>query len=313
MSVIQRAWDDAYASFASSAFASDATVETNVCSRLSKFSALSIASFAWWARPASRRSWRSSRSRSPIVTVSAPTRLPSSRSGAITKRRDPFRRSTPSIWATTSGSSTKGSVRPSSHSWASSPGNLPAARRIDVRRIAVRGTSNEVAGRRFFLDPQRCAFGAEHARGHLDAPRQHIVGRFRRRKLAARLEQRVGDLGGLELLAVQAGLLQRHRGLVGKRCEQPLAILVERGRREHQAALDPVALGERAGGALAERWADAGDAGVASHSDAPSVSNSVTAVCTMCSQISSTVCARETTSAKASSALAPSASRRCCS
>ena len=35
MSVIQRACDDVYSSFASSAFASAATVETNVRSRLS--------------------------------------------------------------------------------------------------------------------------------------------------------------------------------------------------------------------------------------------------------------------------------------
>ena len=128
-------------------------------------------------------------------------------------------------------------------------GEPAAARRIDVRRIAVRGTSNEIAGRHVFLDPQRCALGAEHARGHLDAPRQHIVGRLRRRKLAARLEQRVGDLGGLGLLAVQPGLLQRHRGLVGKRRQEPLPVLVECGRREHQAAFDPVALGELGGGA----------------------------------------------------------------
>ena len=60
MSVIQRACDDVYSSFASSAFASAATVETNVRSRLSKCSALSIASFAWCARPASSASWRSS-------------------------------------------------------------------------------------------------------------------------------------------------------------------------------------------------------------------------------------------------------------
>ena len=35
MSVIQRAWDDVYASFASSAFASASTVETNVRSSVS--------------------------------------------------------------------------------------------------------------------------------------------------------------------------------------------------------------------------------------------------------------------------------------
>ena len=46
MSLIQRAWDDVYSSFASSAFASVATVETNVRSSPSKCSALSIASFA---------------------------------------------------------------------------------------------------------------------------------------------------------------------------------------------------------------------------------------------------------------------------
>ena len=84
MSLIQRACDDVYSSFASSAFASVATVETNVRSRPSKCSALSIASFAWCARPARSLSCRSTMKRSPTVATSAPTRPPSSRSGATT-------------------------------------------------------------------------------------------------------------------------------------------------------------------------------------------------------------------------------------
>ena len=153
-------------------------------------------------------------------------------------------------------------MRPSSHSSGELVGEPTTARRIGVRRIAVRRTGDEVAGRPVFLDPQRSAFGAEHARRHLDAPRQHIVGRLRSRKLAARLEQRIGDLGGLELLAIQTGLLQRHRGLGGERREQPLPVLVERGRREHQAAFDPVALGKLGREPVAERRADARDTGV---------------------------------------------------
>ena len=47
MSRIQRACEDVYSSFASSAFASASTVEKNVPSRLSKLPAFVIASFAW--------------------------------------------------------------------------------------------------------------------------------------------------------------------------------------------------------------------------------------------------------------------------
>ncbi len=46
-SVIQRAWDEVYSSFASSAFASASTVERKVASRLSKLPAFVIASDAW--------------------------------------------------------------------------------------------------------------------------------------------------------------------------------------------------------------------------------------------------------------------------
>ena len=53
VSVIQRVCDDVYSSFASSAFARAATVETKVASRFSKVPALVIASFAWCASPAS--------------------------------------------------------------------------------------------------------------------------------------------------------------------------------------------------------------------------------------------------------------------
>ena len=51
MSVIQRACEDVYSSFASSALASASTVERNVSSRLSKLPAFAIASFAWCAMP----------------------------------------------------------------------------------------------------------------------------------------------------------------------------------------------------------------------------------------------------------------------
>ena len=46
MSLIQRAWEEVYSSFASSAFVSASTVERNVRSSLSKLSALASASFA---------------------------------------------------------------------------------------------------------------------------------------------------------------------------------------------------------------------------------------------------------------------------
>ena len=60
MSLIQRACDEVYSSFASSALASASTVERNVRSRLSKERALVRASFACAAMPASRSSRRPS-------------------------------------------------------------------------------------------------------------------------------------------------------------------------------------------------------------------------------------------------------------
>ena len=61
MSLIHRACDDVYSSFASSAFARASTVERNVRSRLSKLRAFVSASRAWLAIPA-----RSSSSRERI-------------------------------------------------------------------------------------------------------------------------------------------------------------------------------------------------------------------------------------------------------
>ena len=60
MSLIQRACEEVYSSFASSALARASTVERNVRSRLSKERALVRASFAWAAMPASRSSRRPS-------------------------------------------------------------------------------------------------------------------------------------------------------------------------------------------------------------------------------------------------------------
>ena len=106
--------------------------------------------------------------------------------------------------------------------------------------------------------------------------REHVVGRLGGRELTARLEQRVRDLGGLELLPVQPRLLQRDRGLVA-RTRRAAARDPRRARRarEHEPARDPVALGERrtkcrrraAAPTLATQASP-------SHSDAPSVSNS---------------------------------------
>ena len=82
MSLIQRACDEVYSSFASSALARASTVERNVRSRLSKERALVRASFACAAMPASRSSRRPS-SVSPGDRVRAsPPWLPSIGNGA---------------------------------------------------------------------------------------------------------------------------------------------------------------------------------------------------------------------------------------
>ena len=87
MSLIQRACEDVYSSFASSALASASTVERNVRSRLSKERALVRASFAWAAMPASR----SSRLRSSVSSASE--REGERRRATVDrKRRDGIRR-----------------------------------------------------------------------------------------------------------------------------------------------------------------------------------------------------------------------------
>ncbi len=73
-SVIQRACEDVYSSFASSAFASASTVEMKVSSRLWKLPAFAIASFAWCATPSSRPSLRSTSSRSSTSAERQPMR-----------------------------------------------------------------------------------------------------------------------------------------------------------------------------------------------------------------------------------------------
>jgi len=83
MSVIQRACEWVYSSFASSAFASASTVERNVRSSSPKADAFEMASLAWLAMPP-----RSSSSRSPYAScVAASTAiaagLPSIAKGAI--------------------------------------------------------------------------------------------------------------------------------------------------------------------------------------------------------------------------------------
>src|SRR5581483_11634533 len=158
---------------------------------------------------------------------------------------------------------------------------------------------------RLFLDPERGALGPEHAGGHLDAASENLFRRLGPGELAARLQQGVCNLRSLELLRVEARLLQRDRELVRERCEQPLAVVVHVRDVHHDATCDAVALSKRRGAAVDERVTDA--------RDARSVSNRRVAASTARPQISSTECARDTSSAKASSAFAPSASRRCCS
>src|SRR5581483_425572 len=81
------------------------------------------------------------------------------------------------------------------------------------RSVTDRAANDEVARRVFFLEPERHALGGERARGNLDGAAHHLVDRGRGRQLAARVEQRVRQLGRLLLLPVQPRLLQRDRRL----------------------------------------------------------------------------------------------------
>ena len=190
----------------------------------------------------------------------------------------------------------------------------PADGGVDVGGISHRRTAHEIARLDLFLNPQRRTLGGEDARSDLDAPPENLLGRLRRRELAARVEQRVRDLRGLAVPAVEAGLLQRDRKLVAERREQPLAVLVQLLHVDDDAALCTVARVDRnrrrrrrSGRRRARRIRHR------ARSRRAAVSNTRVAAWTASVWISSTECARESSSAKASSAFAPSASRRCCS
>ena len=106
-------------------------------------------------------------------------------------------------------------------------------------------------------------------------------GRLGACKLAARIEQRARHLGRLELLRVQTGLLERHRGMRGERGEQPLAILVELHDADHDPAVRAVTARERRGGPGEIGSPTEATQVSPSHSDACSVSNSAAAVSTV--------------------------------
>ena len=191
-------------------------------------------------------------------------------------------------WATTSGSSTNGSVRPSSHSWASLPGNRG---RPPDRRPARSRTTH---GRRGRAAPRPPGSRARRARCRARAPSPRRSAPSTSSGVSALASSRLASSSAFAIsaasscLPVEARLLQRDRGLVGERREQPLPVLVERGRRRARGGLDPVALGELGRRARRERLRPTLATQVSpSQSDARSVSNSVTAVWTVCSQISS--------------------------
>ena len=121
----------------------------------------------------------------------------------------------------------------------------PAARGVVLTREAERRARDQIARLRLLFDPERGAARPEHAGSHLGAASEHLFRRLGGRELAARVEQRVRDLGRFELLPVEACLLQRDRRLVGERREQPVAILVERLEVEHDPAAHAVTLRER--------------------------------------------------------------------
>ena len=206
-SVIQRAWDDVYSSLASSAFASASTVETNVRSRLSTCSALSIASFAWCARPASSRNRRSSSSRS---ADQSPTTLRSGcDDGAIRLiRRTPINARRSSLLVR----ERLGAVRATPDG--SSRPVTSLRRRTGIRRAD--GETSRPAARRPRLNPERTLRRSEHACGHLDAPRERARPTTRRSpssRLAS--SSAFATSAASSCLPVQAGLLERHRSLRG--------------------------------------------------------------------------------------------------
>jgi hypothetical protein len=127
---------------------------------------------------------------------------------------------------------------------------------VELARVAERGPCDQIVRLAVLGDPQRRPARSEHPRGHLRASSEDLVRGLGGRDLAAGVQQGGRDLGRLTLLAVEACLLKSDGGLIGERCEQALAILVELTGTDDDAPVDAVALGERRGRTLVELLAD---------------------------------------------------------
>ena len=166
-SVIHRACEDVYSSFASSAFASASTVSRNVVSRLWKLPAFVSASFAWCATPARRRICRSVNSPSSgAATAMQPSRPPSSVSGAIANGLPTPTSFAPLIASRCSSVTTNGSSRRRTFRRLVVEVHAREAFAVELRVAVGRADADLSAGR--LLEPHRCARRAERSGGPLD-------------------------------------------------------------------------------------------------------------------------------------------------
>ena len=253
--MIQRACEDVYSSFASSAFASASTVDRNVRSRLSKLEALAIAELDLvrdaGQQPHAALVEGAAAGLAPNDDAGEPVRVDADRSdgdGGLRQVGAP------------SGNRGRGGLErlvPAEQLACPLMGKDDRPQQSGVLRAEAdeRTQPELLAGA--VLEPERRARPVEEARRQLDRALEDLVERLGGRQPPAEVEQRVGDvervLGplGLEpLCLVEARVLDRDGRVAAEHLEQADVVLVELGDAElgdDDRADHPRAVAERDG------------------------------------------------------------------
>ena len=232
--MIQRAWEDVYSSFASSAFASASTVEKNVSSRFVVRAGV-LDREPRLVRDAGEEAHRARREPVRVFGDDAAAPLPfemerrnrvvRARLGNAVDGRELLRADRERLGDR--------EERVRDGAWIAQ--GLRA--RANLVFVAPESAWGEVAAGRV-LEPDGDAWGAERAGRELDDAVEDVVHAVHGCDLAAEVEQGVGDperfLGDLRLLAlglVEARVLERDRRMAGEHLEQADVVLVELARR----------------------------------------------------------------------------------